>query len=151
MFTVSLIEPQIPPNTGNIGRLCGATNARLEIVGKIGFKITDRYLKRAGLDYWEHINWEYFENLEKYMEKLNPAKIHLLTTKSKVHYTDHTFNPGDFLLFGSETKGIDAPYLEKYHDRCCTIPMPNKNIRSLNLSNSVSIVLYEALRQTKQL
>ena len=85
------------------------------------------------------------------MQNLDPIKIHLLTTKSKVHYTDHTFYPGDFLLFGSETKGIDASYLKKYYDRCCTIPMHNKNIRSLNLSNSVSIVLYEALRQTNQL
>ena len=151
MFTVSLIEPQIPPNTGNIGRLCGATNTRLEIVGEIGFKMTDRYLKRAGLDYWEHINWDYFENLETYMDNLNPVKIHLLTTKSDVCYTTRSFNPGDFLLFGSETKGIDTVYLKKFHDRCCTIPMPNENIRSLNLSNSVSIVLYEALRQTNQL
>ncbi len=147
MFTITLIEPQIPPNTGNIGRLCGATNCKLEIVGKIGFKINDRSLKRAGLDYWKHINWNYFEDLDAYMKLLDPEKIHLLTTKSNLPYTTRSFQKGDYLLFGSETKGIDSHYLKQYQDQCCTIPMANKNIRSLNLSNSVSIVLYEALRQ----
>lgn len=151
MFTVTLLEPQIPPNTGNIARLCAATNTKLEIVGNIGFKLTDRYLKRAGLDYWEFVNWEYFQNLETYMENLNPRKIQLLTTKSNFCYTKRKFKPGDYLVFGSETKGIDKAYLRKFSDRCCTVPMINTGIRSLNLSSTVSIVLYEALRQNNAL
>lgn len=147
MFTITLLEPQIPQNTGNIGRLCGANNAPLEIVGNIGFKLTDRYLKRAGLDYWEFVNWKYVEDLQRYMEALNPEKIHLFTTKSSVSYTQKKFQPGDYLIFGSETKGIAQQYLDRYHARCCTIPMSNSGIRSLNLSSSVAIGLYEAIRQ----
>ncbi len=147
MFTVTLLEPQIPPNTGNIARLCGATDTRLEIVGQIGFKLTDRYLKRAGLDYWKFVNWEYFPDLEQYMAKLNPNRVHFLTKKSNISYIEKEFNPEDFLVFGSEIKGINEVYLEKYACKCCSIPMMNANIRSLNLSSSVAIVLYEALRQ----
>lgn len=148
MFTVSLIEPQIPPNTGNIARLCAATNTRLEIVGRIGFELTDRYLKRAGLDYWKHVNWEYYTDTEKYMAKLTSGSIHLLTTKAERPYTEISYSDGDFLVFGSETKGINEVYLEMYKERCCTIPMVRSSVRSLNLSSSVAIVLYEALRQT---
>lgn len=151
MFTVSLLEPQIPQNTGNIARLCGATNTQLDIVGDIGFKMSDKYVKRAGLDYWDHINHQYFSDIEKYVNQLNPKKIHLLTTKSTVSYTDHTFEADDVIIFGSETRGINEAYLKRFEDRCCTIPMDNPNIRSLNLSNSVAIVLYEALRQTNSL
>ncbi len=148
MFTVTLLEPQIPPNTGNIARLCAASNTRLEIVGNIGFELTDRYLKRAGLDYWEYVNWEYFPDIDEYMTKLNVGKIHLLTTKVQRSYTTKTYSPGDFLLFGSETKGIDKKYLQKFSTDCCTIPMSNAGVRSLNLSSSVAIVLFEAIRQT---
>ena len=147
MFTIVLIEPQIPPNTGNIGRLCGATDSKLDIVGKIGFDLSDRQLKRAGLDYWEHIDWHYFPHTELYMDSLVPAKIHLLTTKATASYTERQFEPGDRLIFGSETRGIDEYYRRKYRSSCCTIPMKNGNIRSLNLSTSVGIVLGEALRQ----
>jgi tRNA (cytidine/uridine-2'-O-)-methyltransferase len=148
MFTISLLEPQIPPNTGNIARLCAATNTKLEIVGRIGFELTDRYLKRAGLDYWEYVKWEYFEDAESYMNKMETAKIHLLTTKVTTYYTDQSFQDGDFIIFGSETRGIDEKYLTKFKTRCCTIPMTKDGVRSLNLSSSVAIVLYEALRQT---
>ena len=151
MFTVTLLEPQIPPNTGNIARLCAATNSRLEIVGNIGFKLSDRYLKRAGLDYWQHVNWEYFADLEGYLSALDENRMHLLTTKSDDAYVDRYFRPGDCLIFGSETNGIDDDYLRKFAHRCCTVPMMNPGIRSLNLSSTVSIVLYEALRQTKEL
>ncbi|MCP4756501.1 MAG: tRNA (cytidine(34)-2'-O)-methyltransferase [Proteobacteria bacterium] len=147
MFTVALLEPQIPPNTGNIARLCAAVDVRLEIVGEIGFELTDRYLKRAGLDYWEFVNWEYFENTEDYISKLDSDRIHLLTTKSDSSYAEQTFNSGDFLIFGSETKGISDVYLNRFAARCCTVPMKNPGIRSLNLSNTVAIVLYEAIRQ----
>ncbi len=148
MFTISLLEPQIPPNTGNIARLCAATNTKLDIVGKIGFELTDRYLKRAGLDYWKYVNWEYFPNTADYMSNMDNGRIHLLTTKVSSNYTERDYRDGDFMIFGSETKGIDESYLEQYKSRCCTIPMTNVGVRSLNLSSSVAVVLYEALRQT---
>lgn len=147
---VTLLEPQIPPNTGNIARLCAANNIKLEIVGKIGFKLDDRYLKRAGLDYWKYVQWEYFPNLDEYMARLPVKNIHLLTTKSVQSYTSSRFSKEDYLIFGSETKGISSEILSRNKDRCCTIPMSNANIRSLNLSSSVAIVLYEAIRQQSQ-
>ena len=149
MFTIGLIEPQIPPNTGNIARLCAATNTKLEIVGNIGFELTDKYLKRAGLDYWKYVNWEYFPSVEDYISKICTEKLHLLTTKVDTSYTSVEFNDGDYLLFGSETSGIDEQYLRRYQDRCRTIPTSKEGVRSLNLSSSAAIVLYEALRQTQ--
>lgn len=148
MFTITLLEPQIPPNTGNIARLCAATGSRLEIVGKIGFELSDKQLRRAGLDYWKHVNWEYFPSVEEYMAKLPSEKIYLLTTKVSTSYTNQKFCDGDHLIFGSETAGIDEKYLAQYPDRCCTIPMKGGGVRSLNLSSSAAIVLYEALRQS---
>ena len=148
MFTIVLLEPQIPPNTGSTGRLCGATNTCLHIVGKLGFELSDKTLKRAGLDYWNHIKWKYFPDLNNYLESMvMDEKFHLLTTKSDAPYTEKTFSKGDYLVFGSETKGIDEKFLEKHRERTCTIPMENPNIRSLNLATSVGIVLYEAIRQ----
>jgi len=148
MFTIVLIEPQIPPNTGSTGRLCGATNTRLHVVGKLGFELSDRTLKRAGLDYWDHIDWEYFPDTEQYLEKMiKEHSYHLLTTKSNTPYTSKEFNKDDFIVFGSETKGIDETFLRSHWENTCTIPMENPNIRSLNLATSVGIVLYEALRQ----
>lgn len=147
MFTVTLFEPQIPPNTGNIARLCAATGTRLEIVGKIGFELTDRYLKRAGLDYWDHVNWEYFPDAEKYMLNLDVNKIHLLSSKVTKPYTTVPMKDGDYLIFGSETHGIDKRYMDLYKEQCCTIPMKKGGVRCLNLSSSAAIVLYEALRQ----
>jgi tRNA (cytidine/uridine-2'-O-)-methyltransferase len=149
MFTIALLEPQIPPNTGNIARLCAATGSKLEIVGKIGFELTDRYLKRAGLDYWKFVNWEYFPDTKEYMSKLDGGQIHLLTTKVDQAYTNQHFHDGDYLIFGSETKGIDELYLDQFKNRCCTIPMVKDGVRSLNLSSSAAIVLYEALRQSE--
>ena len=148
MFTIVLIEPQIPPNTGSTGRLCGATNTRLHVVGKLGFELSDRTLKRAGLDYWDHIDWEYFPDTEQYLEKMiKEHSYHLLTTKANTPYTSKEFNKDDFIVFGSETKGIDETFLRSHWENTCTIPMENPNIRSLNLATSVGIVLYEALRQ----
>ncbi len=148
MFTIVLLEPQIPPNTGSTGRLCGATNTRLHIVGKLGFELSDKTLKRAGLDYWDHIDWEYFPDLESYCDNMvNNESFHLLTTKSSQSYTSRKFRKGDFLVFGSETKGISELFLKKHWDNTCTIPMDNPYIRSLNLATSVGIVLYEAIRQ----
>jgi len=147
---VCLLEPKIPPNTGNIARLCAANNLRLEIVGDIGFSLSDKDLKRAGLDYWKYVNWEYFPDLDGYMKRLENETVHLFTTKSDQRYTLREFKSNDYLIFGSETKGIPDRFLKANLVDCCTIPMANKNIRSLNLSSSVSIAVYEALRQQEQ-
>ena len=150
MLTVTLFEPKIPPNTGNIARLCGANNVKLDLVGNLGFDMEDKYLKRAGLDYWDHIKWEYFPNIDEYCLNAFQNKFHLLTTKSKNVYTDRVFTKNDIIIFGSETAGISENILNEYPENACTIPMINKNIRSLNLATSVGIVLYEAIRQINE-
>ena len=150
MLTVTLFEPKIPPNTGNIARLCGANNVKLDLVGDLGFDMEDKYLKRAGLDYWDHIKWEYFPSIDEYCLNAFQNKFHLLTTKSKNVYTDRIFTKNDIIIFGSETAGISENILNKYPENACTIPMINKNIRSLNLATSVGIVLYEAIRQINE-
>ena len=150
MLTVTLFEPKIPPNTGNIARLCGANNVKLDLVGNLGFDMEDKYLKRAGLDYWDHIKWEYFPSIEEYCLNAFQNKFHLLTTKSKNVYTDRVFTKNDIIIFGSETAGISENILNEYPENACTIPMINKNIRSLNLATSVGIVLYEAIRQINE-
>ena len=150
MLTVTLFEPKIPPNTGNIARLCGANYVKLDLVGKLGFDMDDKYLKRAGLDYWDHIKWEYFPSIDEYCLNAFQNKFHLLTTKSKNVYTDRIFTKNDIIIFGSETAGISENILNEYPENACTIPMINKNIRSLNLATSVGIVLYEAIRQINE-
>ncbi|MEL0174192.1 MAG: tRNA (cytidine(34)-2'-O)-methyltransferase [bacterium] len=150
MLTVTLFEPKIPPNTGNIARLCGANNVKLDLVGNLGFDMEDKYLKRAGLDYWDHIKWEYFPSIDEYCLNAFQNKFHLLTTKSKNVYTDRVFTKNDIIIFGSETAGISENILNEYPENACTIPMINKNIRSLNLATSVGIVLYEAIRQINE-
>ena len=150
MLTVTLFEPKIPPNTGNIARLCGANNVKLDLVGNLGFDMEDKYLKRAGLDYWDHIKWEYFPSIDEYCLNAFQNKFHLLTTKSKNVYTDRVFTRNDIIIFGSETAGISENILNEYPENACTIPMINKNIRSLNLATSVGIVLYEAIRQINE-
>ena len=151
MLTIVLYEPQIPPNTGNIGRLCAATDITLHIVGKIGFDLTDKKMKRAGLDYWKHIDYKYFPDLDHYHQHMvQTNRFHLLTTKSPYAYTSRQFMRNDYLIFGSETTGINDNILMSHWESTCTIPMENPNIRSLNLANSVSIVLFEALRQINE-
>jgi len=150
LLTVTLFEPKIPPNTGNIARLCGANNVKLDLVGTLGFDMEDKYLKRAGLDYWDHIKWEYFPSIDEYCLNAFQNKFHLLTTKSKNVYTDRIFTKNDIIIFGSETAGISENILNEYPENACTIPMINKNIRSLNLATSVGIVLYEAIRQINE-
>jgi len=150
LLTVTLFEPKIPPNTGNIARLCGANNVKLDLVGNLGFDMEDKYLKRAGLDYWDHIKWEYFPSIDEYCLNAFQNKFHLLTTKSKNVYTDRVFTKNDIIIFGSETAGISENILNEYPENACTIPMMNENIRSLNLATSVGIVLYEAIRQINE-
>jgi len=148
MLHVALVEPEIPPNTGNVARLCAATRTPLHIVGATGFRLDERAVRRAGLDYWPEVELHRHRNLEALYEKLSGARFVYLTTKATVSYTDWTFADGDCLVFGRETRGLPEGVLRANWERCVTIPMPNRNVRSLNLATSVAIVLYEALRQT---
>ena len=150
MLHVALVEPEIPPNTGNIARLCAATFTALHIVGATGFRMDDRTLKRAGLDYWEHVDLRRHIDLERLYASLPDSRFVYLTTKSKRPYTDWEFKDNDCLVFGRETRGLPEELLAANAEHCLTIPMPNENVRSLNLATSVGIVLYEALRQTRQ-
>lgn len=149
MFHIVLIEPEIPPNTGNIARLCAATGAHLHIVGVTGFRMDDRTLRRAGLDYWDEVALHRHIDLAALQAKHPEARFVYLTTKTTRPYTDWQFQDGDLLVFGPETRGLPETLLAENADRCLTIPMPNKNVRSLNLSTSVGIVLYEAIRQSR--
>ena len=147
MLHVVLIEPEIPPNTGNIGRLCLATGATLHLVKPLGFSIDDKTLKRAGLDYWHEVSvvlWDSFADLRAAQPA--DARFHFLTTKATRTYWDAEFRDGDFLVFGRETKGLPEPLLAANAEHTLTIPMRSAT-RSLNLATSVGIVLYEAMRQ----
>jgi len=148
-FNIVLVEPEIPPNTGSIARLCGATNTTLHLVKPLGFSTDDRYLKRAGLDYWPYVDIVYWQNFAEFMAAQRQSRLFFLSKKTNVPYTDAKFKPGDFLVFGKETKGLPEEILSRYADKCYTIPMANANIRSLNLAMAAGIVLYEALRQQK--
>lgn len=151
MIRVALVEPEIPPNTGNIARLCAATNVPLHIIGATGFRLDDRAVRRAGLDYWPQVVLSRHATLSHLHESLPEARFLYLTTKAIRSYTDWVFLPDDCLVFGRETRGLPEPVLSSNWDRCLTIPMPNKKVRSLNLATAVGIVLYEALRQTNGL
>ena len=149
MFNVVLVEPEIPPNTGNIGRLCIATQSTLHLVKPLGFSLDDRQLKRAGLDYWDEVNmrlWNSFDDLQRAQSR--NTRYFFLTTKTKRAYYDVTFTPDDFLVFGRETKGLPETLLSANVDNCITIPMCGT--RSLNLATAVAIVLFEALRQQRR-
>ncbi len=147
MLHIALVEPEIPPNTGNIARLCAATFTDLHIVGATGFRMDDRTLKRAGLDYWNEVRLHRHIDLDRLYKALPDSRFLYFTTKTKTPYTDWQFADSDCLIFGRETRGLPEDLLEKNREQCLTIPMPNENVRSLNLANSVGIVLYEALRQ----
>ncbi|HEX8638688.1 MAG TPA: tRNA (cytidine(34)-2'-O)-methyltransferase [Pyrinomonadaceae bacterium] len=149
MFHVCLVEPEIPPNTGNVARLCAATFTDLHIVGATGFRMDDRTLKRAGLDYWAEVNLHRHLDLERLYAALPESRFLYFTTKTDKSYADWQFAPGDCLIFGRETRGLPEELLAANRERCLTIPMPNRNVRSLNLATSVGIALYEALRQTE--
>ena len=146
MINIVLVEPEIPNNTGAIGRTCVCTGARLHLIKPLGFELSDKYLKRAGLDYWHLMTYEVHESWEDFMEKYPGANLHFATTKAPKDYCGAAYGPDDFLVFGRETKGLDEELLASNYDKCIRIPMRH-DARSLNLSNSVAIVLYEALRQ----
>ncbi|MDD2309843.1 MAG: tRNA (cytidine(34)-2'-O)-methyltransferase [Desulfuromonadaceae bacterium] len=146
-FNIVLIEPEIPPNTGNIARLCAATGTVLHLVGKLGFSLDDRYLKRAGLDYWEYVSLQLWPDLEALQAAAPEGRFYYLSTKVERSYLDAGFQPGDYIVFGKETKGLPEELLQANPETSFTIPMPSEHVRSLNLSTSAGIVLYEALRQ----
>jgi tRNA (cytidine/uridine-2'-O-)-methyltransferase len=148
MINVALVEPEIPPNTGNIARLCAATSTPLHIVGVTGFRMDDRALKRAGLDYWPEVQLTRHRTLEALYESLPVARFVYLTTKADRRYTDWQFHEDDCLVFGRETRGLPEDLLRANWETCLRIPILNPNIRSLNLATAVGIVLFEALRQT---
>lgn len=146
MFNIVLVEPEIPQNTGNIARTCAATGSRLHIVKPMGFEIDDKKLKRAGLDYWHLLGVVYYEDLEDFFYKNTGGRFFYATTKGLNTYADAKFQDGDYILFGKETKGLPEDLLYKNREQCIRIPMIDE-ARSLNLSNSVAVVVYEALRQ----
>ena len=148
MIRVALVEPEIPPNTGNVARLCAANRVPLHIVGAIGFRLDDRAVRRAGLDYWPEVSLQRHLDLESLYQELRQARFIYLSTKGSIPYIDWTFEPDDCLVFGRETRGLPEEVLHQNWERCLTIPMLNPKVRSLNLATAVGIVLYEALRQT---
>ena len=146
MFNIVLFNPQIPPNTGNIGRLCVNAGAKLHIVKPIGFDISEKAVKRAGLDYWDKLDLTVWESTDEFLNSVDTTRCFFATTKTDRPYFEVKFKPGDYIIFGSETKGIDENILNSYKNQCITIPM-TKEGRSLNLAVSTGIILYEAIRQ----
>jgi tRNA (cytidine/uridine-2'-O-)-methyltransferase len=145
---VVLVEPEIPPNTGNVARLCAATNTVLHLVEPLGFELSDKQLKRAGMDYWQHLQWQRWTNWSAFEASLkSDARIWCIESNGPKRYTEAVFQSEDYLVFGRETAGLPKPLLSKYAERWLRIPMFNSESRSLNLSNCVGVVLFEALRQ----
>ena len=147
MIRVALVEPEIPPNTGNIARLCAANRVPLHIVGVTGFRLDDRAVRRAGLDYWPEVQLERHADIHSLHQSLPASRFLYFSTKAKRSYLDWTYSPDDCLVFGRETRGLPESLLQENRERSLTIPMLNPNIRSLNLATAVGIVLYESLRQ----
>nr|WP_300093764.1 tRNA (uridine(34)/cytosine(34)/5-carboxymethylaminomethyluridine(34)-2'-O)-methyltransferase TrmL [Sedimentibacter sp.] len=147
-LNIVLFEPEIPQNTGNIARTCAATGSNLHLIKPLGFSLTDKYLKRAGLDYWELVNITYYENFEEFLARVNGRDVFIATTKESRFYTDVTYTDDCFIMFGKETAGLPDRIHQEYKNSRIKIPMiDNVKARSLNLANSVNIVMYEALRQ----
>jgi tRNA (cytidine/uridine-2'-O-)-methyltransferase len=149
---IALWEPEIPPNTGNVARLCAATGAALHLIGRLGFRLDDRSLRRAGLDYWDlvqiHAHASYGDFEKGWTDAgRDPQRIFAFTARGATRYTQVTYQEGDCLLFGGETRGLPAEMINRFADRALTIPMPAGKVRSLNLATATGIVLYEALRQ----
>jgi tRNA (cytidine/uridine-2'-O-)-methyltransferase len=145
---IVLVEPEIPPNTGNVARLCAAARATLHLVEPLGFKLDDAQFKRAALDYWQHLDWHRWPNWRAFQEQLPAgARFWLIESKGPRHYAEVCYQPGDYLVFGRETAGLPAEIIALYPESWLRIPMFEARVRSLNLSNCVALVLYEALRQ----
>jgi len=148
MIHIVLIEPEIPPNTGNIARLCAATGSVLHLVGRLGFRITDRTLKRAGLDYWSHVQLVRHPEAKKFWKELENENFYLFSTHGTLLYSAIRYQDGDYLVFGRETAGLPAEVLNQFADRTAYIPMDGP-VRSLNLSTAAGVVAFEALRQIR--
>jgi len=148
---IALVEPQIPPNTGNIARLCAATGTPLHLVEPLGFSLDAPEVKRAGLDYWDEVSIRRHRDLTQLCDSLPQARLLYFSTKGERSLWDHKFEPEDCLVFGPETRGLPEEVLRSNWERCLTIPMFNPRVRSLNLANAVAITLYEALRQTRDI
>lgn len=145
-MNIVLLEPEIPQNAGNIARTCAATQSTLHLIKPLGFSVEDKYLKRAGLDYWKLLDIRYYENFSEFLEKNQDANIYMASTKAQKVYTQVTYQENDYIMFGKESAGIPEEILVEHKENCVRIPMFGE-ARSLNLSNSVAIMLYEALRQ----
>ncbi|MDR9757702.1 MAG: tRNA (uridine(34)/cytosine(34)/5-carboxymethylaminomethyluridine(34)-2'-O)-methyltransferase TrmL [Thermoanaerobacterales bacterium] len=148
MFNIALFEPEIPQNTGNIARLCAATGCRLHLIGPLGFSLEERKLKRAGLDYWHLLDVHIYDSFDDFTAEHADSKFYYITTKGMNYYTELDYQPGDFFIFGSETKGLPDDLINANKELCLRIPMV-KGARCLNLSNSVAIVIYNALYKQK--
>ena len=149
-MNVVLLEPEIPPNTGNVARLCAATRTTLHLIEPFGFKLEDKDLKRAGLDYWQHLKWHRWKNWVAFHDQLPPAaRLWLIESTGTRNYTEVQYQPDDYLIFGRETAGLPKDLLARHHEQCLHIPMFHTEVRSLNLSNCAALVLYEALRQQR--
>jgi tRNA (cytidine/uridine-2'-O-)-methyltransferase len=146
-FNVALVEPEIPPNTGNIARLCAATGTPLHLVGVIGFRLNNAALRRAGLDYWESVDLRRHAALDEFMRSIPNGRFHLFSTAGNTPYTSAAYRPGDYLIFGNESKGLPADLLAAYPEKVLGIPVQPERVRSLNLATAAGIALYEALRQ----
>ena len=146
-MNVVLVEPEIPPNTGSIARLCAATDTTLHLVAPLGFKIDDKHLKRAGLDYWKYVDIRLHDSWNEFLRRNSRQRLFFFSKKALQSYTQAPYQEGDFLVFGPETRGLPEELLRANSERAYRIPMMSQTVRSLNLSNAVSIVLYEALRQ----
>jgi len=146
-INIVLVHPQIPNNTGNIGRLCVATQSVLHLIEPLGFELSDKYLKRAGLDYWQFVECHIYPSFEDFLQKHSEAPLAFFTKKATKSFWNHTFDENAFLVFGREADGLPSDLLEKYKDAALQIPLYSEKVRSLNLANAVSIALYEALRQ----
>ena len=145
---IVMVNPEIPPNTGNVARSCAATGSVLHLVRPLGFSIEDKHLKRAGLDYWPYVKVKVHESLDEFMREYEGARMFLSTTKGEHLYTDVEYRDGDMILFGCETKGLPRDFIAEHHEMSIRIPMSaDTRLRSFNLANSVNIVLFEALRQ----
>lgn len=147
MFHIALLEPEIPPNTGNIIRLCVATGATLHVIGRAGFPLGERTVRRAAVDYWDEVALYRHATLAEFESSRSEGRIFCYSVHAAIPYTRVAYQPGDSLLFGCESKGLPASVVARYGDRALCIPMPGGKVRSLNLANAVGIVLYEALRQ----
>lgn len=146
MFNIVLVEPEIPQNTGNVVRTCAATGCRLHLVRPLGFEVSDKYLKRAGLDYWHYVEIVYYDSLSDFLDKTKGARLFFFSSKARRAHSEAQYREGDFLVFGKETAGLPEELLLAHAEDCVRIPM-RAGVRCLNLSNSVAVAVYEALRQ----